>query len=29
MDKAVWRKIDKSTNKPCPRWGHTCCVVGE
>ena len=29
MDRALWKKIDRSANKPCPRWGHTCCVIGE
>ena len=33
MEKHLWRKIDikglKSNNRPCPRWGHTCCVIGD
>ena len=32
MDKHLWHKVEtniKSSNKPCPRWGHTCCVVNE
>ena len=29
MDRPTWKKIDKNANKPCPRWGHTCCVIGD
>jgi len=27
MEKPNWQKIDKNTNKPCPRWGHTCTAI--
>ena len=29
MDKHAWNKVDKNSNKPSPRWGHTCCVIAE
>lgn len=32
MERHLWRKVDnviRSTSRPCPRWGHTCCVIGD
>lgn len=29
MEKHLWKRIEKNSSKPCPRWGHACCVVGE
>lgn len=30
MWKAVSYKTDGHNNqKPCPRWGHSCCTIGE
>ncbi len=29
MEKPTWKKIDANSSKPCPRWGHSCCIVGD
>ena len=29
MEKASWKKIDRNSSKPCPRWGHACCTIGD
>lgn len=29
MEKPCWKKIEVAGSKPSPRWGHTCCVIGE
>mgnify|MGYP002366893027 CR=1 FL=1 len=29
MEKPSWHKIEKNSAKPCPRWGHTCCVIDD
>lgn len=28
-EKPNWRRIEKNCTKPSPRWGHTCCVIGD
>jgi hypothetical protein len=29
MEKATWKRIEKNSSKPCPRWGHACCVIND
>lgn len=32
MEKHIWNKVNcnlKSSSHPSPRWGHSCCIVGE
>lgn len=32
MDKHQWNRVEvspKSQSLPIPRWGHSCCVIGE
>jgi N-acetylneuraminic acid mutarotase len=29
MEKPTWKKIESTNSKPCPRWGHASCVVGD
>jgi hypothetical protein len=30
IDKHMWRPVNSiSSAKPSPRWGHSCCVIGD
>lgn len=30
IEKHMWRPVSSTTTaKPSPRWGHSCCVIGD